>query len=239
MSKVGGFITLHRQILDWEWYKNPNTLSLFVHLLLEANFEDCRFQGNLIKRGQLVTSLQSLSDASGLSVREVRTALSHLISTGEVTNKSLTKYRIITIFNYNKYQDMRQTERQTTDKQSTNNRQQYNKNNKNNKDNNNTLTGVGDRARRFTPPAREEVEAYCREAGIQIDVDRFVSYYESNGWRVGRNPMKNWKAAVQNWFRRDAQAGTPKTAADTGGYHQRDYSGETEEAFRRMMEAEA
>jgi hypothetical protein len=52
---------------------------------------------------------------------------------------------------------------------------------------------------KFTPPKVEEVVAYCRERGSQVNADRFVAYYESKGWVVGRSPMKDWKAAVRQW----------------------------------------
>ena len=49
------------------------------------------------------------------------------------------------------------------------------------------------------PPSLEEVASYCRERGNHVDPHYFHSYYESNGWRVGRNPMRDWKAAVRSW----------------------------------------
>lgn len=54
---------------------------------------------------------------------------------------------------------------------------------------------------RFTPPTIEDVLAYCRERKNNVDPERFVDYYSSNGWRVGKSPMKDWKAAVRNWER--------------------------------------
>lgn len=54
---------------------------------------------------------------------------------------------------------------------------------------------------RFTPPTREELLSYVNEKGLSIDPDRFLDYYESNGWMVGKNKMKDWKAAVRNWAR--------------------------------------
>ena len=51
----------------------------------------------------------------------------------------------------------------------------------------------------FKKPSFEDVQAYCNDSGYRIDVDRFINYYESNGWMVGRNKMKDWKAAVRNW----------------------------------------
>lgn len=60
---------------------------------------------------------------------------------------------------------------------------------------------------RFTPPTVEEVKAYCQETGKLIDAEAFVNYYTSNGWKVGRNPMKNWKTTVANWRKRDEESG--------------------------------
>ena len=79
--------------------------------------------------------------------------------------------------------------------------------------------GVTGRARaRFTPPTPEDVRGYCLENGYLVDADRFVAYYESNGWKVGRNPMKDWKAAVRTWAHNEyggsrQQAQTPNEKA--------------------------
>ena len=56
---------------------------------------------------------------------------------------------------------------------------------------------------RFTAPTVDEVKAYATEKGYTLDAERFVAYYESNGWRVGRNPMRDWQAAVRNWATRE------------------------------------
>ena len=144
MGKAGGFITLHRQILDWEWYRNINTKVLFLHLLLTANFTDGQFEGQTIRRGQVVTSLTGLSEQTGLSVRQVRVSLEHLKMTGEVTSKSFPRYRVITIVKYDEYQtddkviDKQMTRSMTSKRQAddklmtssmTSKRQQYNNNN--------------------------------------------------------------------------------------------------------------
>ena len=63
--------------------------------------------------------------------------------------------------------------------------------------------------KRFTRPTFEEVEQYCYERKYKVNAQRFLDYYDSNGWKVGRNPMKDWKAAVRNWERED---GKPKQA---------------------------
>ena len=132
-----GFILLYRQITEWEWYSNPNTFRVFLHILLKANYTDGRFEGREIRRGQLVTSLPSLSKQTMLTIQQVRTALDHLKSTGEITDKAYSKYRVITVVKYDEYQsDNRQINSQSTgnqqadNRQSTGNQQQYNNNNK-------------------------------------------------------------------------------------------------------------
>jgi hypothetical protein len=68
---------------------------------------------------------------------------------------------------------------------------------------------------RFVPPTLDEVTAYCKERNNNVDPEQFISYYESNGWRVGKNPMKDWKAAVITWERRESKT-TPKPARQSG-----------------------
>lgn len=58
---------------------------------------------------------------------------------------------------------------------------------------------IDNKNNRFIPPTIEEVAAYCQENDINVNPQRFVDYYTANGWKVGRNPMKDWKAAVRTW----------------------------------------
>jgi len=62
---------------------------------------------------------------------------------------------------------------------------------------------------KFTKPTLEEVEAYCRERNNNVDAQRFIDYYTANGWKVGRNPMKDWKATVRTWERKDKPSELP------------------------------
>lgn len=56
----------------------------------------------------------------------------------------------------------------------------------------------------FSPPSVEEVRAYCKQKGYTFDPEQFVAFYESKGWKVGRNPMKSWQAACTTWQKRQA-----------------------------------
>jgi hypothetical protein len=62
----------------------------------------------------------------------------------------------------------------------------------------------GPKASRFRPPSLSEVTEYCNQRGNSVDPGAFVAYYESNGWRVGRNKMRDWQAAVRTWEQRNA-----------------------------------
>lgn len=99
------YIKLSRKIIEWEWYSDINTCRMFIHMLLKANWRPGRFQGVEINRGEFVSSYNTLACESGLSVRSVRTALTHLISTGEVTVKRHPKFSVFTVNNYSRYQD--------------------------------------------------------------------------------------------------------------------------------------
>ena len=118
-----GYVLLNRNILNWRWATTPKTAYLFIIMILHANYKTMDFKGVEIKRGQLVTSIQSLAKSTGLTPQEVRTGILHLKSTKEITEQVTHKYRIITIVNYNDYQEA--TNRST--KKSTNNQQSINK----------------------------------------------------------------------------------------------------------------
>lgn len=101
---MNGFIKVHRSILEWEWWDDINTFRLFMTILLLANWKEKKWHGKVIPRGALWTSLPSLSDASGLSVQQTRTALMKLKSTGEITDEPTGGGRLVTVVNYELYQ---------------------------------------------------------------------------------------------------------------------------------------
>ena len=94
-------------------------------------------------------------------------------------------------------------------------------------------------------PSAEEVAAYCQEQGYSVNAKEFVNYYNSNGWMIGNDPIRDWKAFVRIWERnekrrdRSEPAGTgvarPAKTVAAQQYSQRDYSDEDEEAFARML----
>jgi hypothetical protein len=75
----------------------------------------------------------------------------------------------------------------------------------NTNDNPNVTTKVEKATSRFTPPTAREVHDYCQEMGYHINEEKYISYYQSNGWKVGKNKMKDWKAAVRTWVQKDKE----------------------------------
>jgi hypothetical protein len=181
---MSGWIKLHRQILDWEWYDDHNAFRLFIHLLLKANHKEKKYRGMLLQSGTILTSRDILALEVGLSVRQTRTALDKLKSTNELTIKTSGQGTIIQIVNYQKYQiETSETtnERPANDQQTTTNK------------------NVKKERNIFMRPSVEEIKAYCLDENLNLNAQTFIDYYDSNGWKVGKNNMKDWKATVRRW----------------------------------------
>ena len=99
-----GYIKIFRSLKSWEWYQDSNTKDVFLHLLLNAQWEDSRFRGHDIPKGSLVTGYTALSNQLGISIQSIRTAFKHLKSSGEITTKVTNKFTIVSIVNWEKYQ---------------------------------------------------------------------------------------------------------------------------------------
>ena len=142
MSKEG-YIKLHRQFIDWEWFTDVNTCHLFQYCLLRANFKDTNWRGIEIKKGQFVISYEKLANDTGLTIQQIRTAINKLKLTGELTHQTTNRNSIITVNNWTLYQDINtQNNTQITDKQQTNNKQITTDNNDKNDNNDNNEKNV-------------------------------------------------------------------------------------------------
>lgn len=198
---MNGWIRVDRKIMDSFVWDDPEALKLWLYLLMGAATEDktVSFNGKPLnlKRGQIVFGLNAASARLGISVRRLRTTIKRLENCHQIDKQNYSKYSIISITNYCKYQD---SDKQTTSKRQSS-RQQLN----NKQINNNNI---------FKPPKLEEVQKYCLERGNGIDAERFVDWYEARGWLVGTNKMKSWKATVRTWEgRRKEQLAKEKPAS--------------------------
>ena len=128
---MSGWIKIHRQIIDWEWFTDTTTFRVFLQLLLKANHKEKKYRGMVLKVGTIITSRDILAFETSLSVQQVRTALDKLKSTNEITIKTSSQGTIIEVVNYSKYQIVTN---EVTNKQPTSNQQvTTNKNEKNEK----------------------------------------------------------------------------------------------------------
>lgn len=99
-----GWIKLHRQIKNWEWYYDINTCWLFNHLLLTVNYEHSKYMGYEIPVGSRVIGFKALASQIPLTIQQIRTSLKRLEKSGEVTIKTTNKFSIISITKWGEYQ---------------------------------------------------------------------------------------------------------------------------------------
>ncbi len=201
------FIKLFRGLLDWRWYKNGNTMRVFIHLLLKANISDGEIENITIKRGQVVTSRKHLSSELNISEQEVRTALEHLKATSEITTRSTSKFTIITIVNWDKYQsptNKTTSEQPANNQQSTSDQPQYEKGNKNFNNYKNEREGTLSPLGRFknvllTQGELDELKkAYPKD--YQAKIERLSRYLENTGRKY-----KNHFSTLLDWLEQDAK----------------------------------
>lgn len=102
---MSGWIKLYRSLLEWEWYDDHNATRLLVHLLISVNHEDKKWKGQMIKAGSLAFSWSTLSEAVGLSIQQLRTAMDRLESSKEVNRQSTSKFQVVTLVKWEKLQD--------------------------------------------------------------------------------------------------------------------------------------
>ncbi len=158
---MSGFIKLDRSILDWEWYDHAPTKILFFHLLLKANYKASKYRGLDIPVGALVAGVNALSEQTGLSVQQTRTALNNLKKTGEITTKATNKFSIITLNNWLKYQEKKEeptNNKQTNNKQTTNKQQSNNIQSTTSKEINNKKTSPYGELKKAPTPSPKSCE---------------------------------------------------------------------------------
>ena len=197
-----GFILLHRKIIkEWEWYSNINDTRVFIHCLLSANWKDGWYENTLIPRGSFVTGRKKLSKEVGLSEQQVRTSLEHLKSTNNLTIDTSHNFTIITIQNYDKYQD-NQPSYQPIDNQLITNNQPIdnhyiNNNNKGNKEKNNIKEKYG-QFENVLLTNDEYQKLKERFPDYEEKIENLSGYIASKG-----NKYKSHYATILNWSRKD------------------------------------
>ena len=207
IDRSSGFVPVWRHVVSehWEWAKDFKTTFLYIWLTAKANWVAKEWKGRLVLAGQYITSLNRLSEETGMTIQHIRTALKHLESTHYITHEATRNFSIITINNYDElYSINTRTNTPITNDQHTDSKQltttkplkplepleALNHSSKVDKPPSQT---------RFIPPTVDEVAAYVKERNSHVDPETFVDFYTSKGWLVGKNKMKDWRAACRRW----------------------------------------
>ncbi len=204
-----GWVKVHRSLLEWEWYDDMNTKCLYLHCLLRANHSDKKWRGQEVKRGQFITSLESLGNETGLTVSQIRTSIRKLISTGNLASKSQAKNRIITVLNYDSYQDDdKQVSKPVTSKsQGSDKVVTTDKNDKNDKNKEKR------KVKTLLPSdfiIDEDMSAWFANQGFVVDInlatERWIDAMKAGGykyvdwvaaWRNGMKKANDWQKEKQ------------------------------------------
>ena len=200
---MSGWIKIHRNITNHWLYTEKRTFSKFEawnDILLMVNYAECKqmIKGKVytVKRGESICSLETWAKRWNWDKSKVRRFLILLQNDLMVVFKTDNITTHLTVCNFDTYQDERNAKETQTKRKR--------------KSNGNQTTPIKEeeeqeeeqeqeKHKRFVKPNRENVREYMSELQMTDLSQRFVDYYESNGWKVGKNPMKDWKAAVRTW----------------------------------------
>lgn len=222
---MSGWIKLHRKVLESPYWLSEQFTrgQAWIDLLLLANREPgfVRKQGIRIdlERGDIGWSEVELSARWGWSRGKVRRFFDELEKDGMISRKNGTETDrrkfAITICKYNEYQDCKtgdDTGDRTSDGQATGQatvqEQEVKKLEKDIGEINSPEEKPKKKRKLFIPPSLEEVKAYCIERKNSVNAEKWHDWYQSKGWKVGKNKMADWKAAVRTWEDGDKNAPT-------------------------------
>lgn len=199
---VGGYYIKARKIQDSEIATAPPHIrEIWDWLLKEANHSEKNHYGLSIQRGQLIRTYEDIQDGlhwmvgfrkEKYSKWQCEIAMKWLRNHDMITTMKTTRGMIITICNYDLYQDPKNYESHTkADTKATMKPQGTDTINKNDK---NEI-----KEKNIIPPTLEMVKRYCSERKNNVDANKFYNFYESKGWLVGKVKMKDWQSSVRTW----------------------------------------
>ena len=200
------FIKLYRKFENWEWYQDVYTKVVFLHLIMMANYKSKKWRGIIIDRGQVLTGRIKLAASLGISVQNVRTALANLQSTNELTIKSNSQHSIITIVNYNSYQQVtsKVTSELTNDQPTPNQRLTTTKKDNNIKKDKKVNIGEYKNVRLH----EAEYQKLCSDLGKDFTskmIIRLDEYIEQTGKKY-----KNHALVIRTWSKKETNQNKPK-----------------------------
>ena len=218
----GGFVRDYRSTVDWEWFTDVNTAHLWEYIRLRANYEPSRFRGIEIKRGQMLESIDTMAKKTGLTYKQVRTALNHLKKTGEIECQRARYGMLVTVIKYDIFQYQSPMKGTQSGNELAMNGQlegneratykEYKEVKKNKKVSSSNTES-------FTPPTADEIREYAESEQLQLDIERFLHFNEKKGWIE-----HDWKYSVRSWCKKDQefQKSRPKKKDDMPDWYSAD-----------------
>lgn len=209
-----GYISLHRDIQKHWLYEENRVFSRYeawLDILMRVNHAEGKVTHNgtveTVLRGSTIWSMGDMEKHWGWSNKKVKRFLLCLEGDRMLSMKSTTKKTYLTVINYDKYQGsdidkappMHHGSTTEAYQKHTNNNELIITNNNNKDKDLNTSVPKGTTHTKFIPPTIEEVKNYCEERKNNVDHERWYDHYEAKGWMIGKNKMKDWKAAVRTW----------------------------------------
>jgi len=214
---AGGWIKLHRQILDYEHYDDSAHVHVWIHLLLKATHTGLErtFAGRRVtlRPGQLITGRKVISRDTGVNESKVRRILERLKEDGQIDQQTSNRSSLVTIRNWHLYQD---TDQQTatyrtptdpppdTDKKTEGGELIY-------------PTAARARTAASNPPTLATVKAYAVTIGLpEKEAVEFFHHYESQGWVTGNGiPIRKWQSRMVTWKNQNLDRKGRSKAAQT------------------------
>ena len=205
-----GWIKLHRKIKDnWIW-EDPAMFQAWIDILLMVNHQDKKIKVNgqltTIRRGEKLTSILKLAERWGWSRKRVMRFLDLLEEDGMCTTIRTPNGTTLKVSNYAEYQGFHSVKGTTkgttkgTADDTTVDTPLDTQTIMNNKSSNNVNNFFSAGAQKKMPPAKSDVEEYCRQKNYHIDLTEFFSYYDLHDWTLGNGrKITNWTAAVDYW----------------------------------------
>lgn len=206
MSKIpGGYTIWARQTLESAifYYKPDKWFKIWFFIVNKV----CHNDSKLFERGEGLITYEEIMRKTKASKPQVHKCIKYLEKENMLGFRRTTRgmIRIVLRFAFyqdpSNYSDNSKTTRQTMDGQLADNSEVlpiYNNDNNDNNEKNKRGATVA-----FAPPSLIEVQTYCQETGNQTDPQRFMDFYASKGWMVGKNKMRDWKAALRGWEARE------------------------------------
>ena len=196
-----GFLQFPR----WWWGALENApaawVKVWLFVALNANIRPGLFMGRTIQPCQFAYSLASLARQCGVSVQQARAAVGNMQKARAATIETTHHYSLITLINAQGC-GVSLPGRQHSEEQSAQHELQQANNTRGNNNKKNKERRI-EREAKFSPPTPADVSAYVLENSFSIDGQQFCDYYASKGWLVGKTGMKDWRAALRTWARRE------------------------------------